>query len=100
MSKMAYPDRCVIEKGWFPQSAEGVDDCFVFVSIDFDLYDPTIEALRFYYPKVVPGGFLFVHDYNHKKFEGIKPAVREFCAEAGVNYAPLPDPAGSVMFVK
>lgn len=100
MNKWNFLDYCVIKEGWFLRSAASVNDRSLFVSIDFNLYDPTIDAPQFLYAKVARGGFLFVHDWNHEKFEGIKISVRELCAEAGVNYAPVADSAGSVMLVK
>lgn len=48
MSKMKYPEKCVIKKGYFPETAADVDEKFVFVSIDVDLYKPTLEGIRFF----------------------------------------------------
>jgi len=40
LSKMKYPENCVIKKGYFPDTAKDLNETFVFVSIDTDLYDP------------------------------------------------------------
>ena len=100
LAKMKHPDMCIVKKGRFPESAVNIDDNFVFVSIDFDLYEPTLKALEFFYDKLVPKGIIFVHDYNHKKFKGIKSAVSEFCDKNKITFIPIPDTAGSVLIVK
>jgi O-methyltransferase len=100
MNKMPFPEKCIIKKGWFPESAKDVSDHFVFVSIDFDLYQPTYEALNFFYPMMVHGGYIFVHDYNHQKFPGAKKAVDRFAHEIGISLIPIPDCAGSVLLIK
>ena len=89
MSKMAHPEKCIIKQGWFPESAEGIDDVFCFVNLDADLYRPTLEALRFFWDKITPGGGILVHDYfynNNSKirFPGVKQAVDDFEAECCV----------------
>ena len=47
---------CLFKKGYFPESAHGIDEKFAFVSLDLDLYKPTLEGLRFFYPKMIKGG--------------------------------------------
>src|SRR4030042_3522187 len=65
--------------GMFPQSLpDGFDKAFSFVHMDMDLYQPTIEALRYFYLKVSNGGYMIAHDYNNIKWPGIKKAVDEF----------------------
>lgn len=100
LARMPHRERCIIKQGFFPETAAGVNDTFAFVSIDFDLYQPILEGLRFFYPLLAPGGYLFVHDYNHQKFRGAKAAVQQFQKETGIGYLPIPDTAGSVVFVK
>jgi O-methyltransferase len=100
LSKMKYPSNCIVRKGYFPESAEGVDDTFCFVSLDVDLYQPTIEGLTYFYARLVPGGYIFVHDYNNDLYKGVKQAVREFSANHNVPFFPLPDGAGSAVICK
>ncbi len=100
LEKIPHPANCLIKKGYFPESAEGVDDEFAFVSIDADLYKPIFEGLRFFYPKLVKGGYIFVHDYNNDEYQGAKAAVRRYCSENGVGYFPLTDACGSVVITK
>lgn len=100
LSQMKFRDKCVVRKGYFPDTANEIDDKFAFVSIDADLYLPIYEGLRFFYPRLSPGGFIFIHDYNNHEFKGAKQAVRDFCSETNVTYFPLSDFAGSAVIVK
>jgi hypothetical protein len=66
-----------IYKGFFPAtSAPVADKRFSFVHLDVDLYEPTRDALHFFYPRVNPGGMFMVHDYLWA--EGVRKAVKEF----------------------
>jgi O-methyltransferase len=100
LSRMPFANKCIIKKGYFPESAACVEDSFVFVSLDADLYQPTIEGLRYFFPRMTKGGYMFVHDYNNARFQGVKKAVREFCARRSVQYFPLQDISGSVVITK
>jgi O-methyltransferase len=100
LKKMKYPDNCVVRKGWFPESAYGISDKFVFVSIDVDLYQPIYAGLEFFFPRLVRGGYIFVHDYNSKKYSGVKAAVREFCMQNNTVFFPLTDRTGSAVIPK
>lgn len=100
LSRMPYPDKCIVKKGYFPQTGEGVNESFVFVSIDTDLYDPIYNGLNFFYPKLVKGGYIFIHDYNNDLYKGAKAAVKKFCEENSVGVFPLPDAAGSAVLIK
>ena len=63
LSKMRNKESIIIKKGWFPETTRGIENtCFGFVNLDFDLYNPTLEGLRFFYPRIVEGGVLLVHD--------------------------------------
>ena len=91
MDKMKYPENCCICKGFFPESAKGVEDTFLFVNLDADLYAPTLAGLEFFYPRMVKGGIILVHDYFSKAFFGAKDAVREFCKKENIPYLPIGD---------
>lgn len=97
---MPYPNQCKPVRGFFPESAKEVNDKFVFVSLDADLYDPLYTGLNFFYPKLVPGGYIFVHDFNNDAYKGARKATEIFCREQSINYMPLPDSGGSVVIMK
>ena len=56
MSKMIFKENVIIRKGIFPETAKDIQEPFCFVSIDADLYQPTKDALEFFYPKLSRGG--------------------------------------------
>lgn len=100
LDKMPFPDQCRIQGGWFPDTAAGIEGPFAFVSLDADLYDPLLAGLQFFYPRLNPGGFVFVHDYNNAGYGGARKAVEHFAATTGVRYVPIPDRSGTVIFTK
>ena len=67
-------------KGLFPGSATAAQDRhFSFVHLDVDLYQSTLDCLRFFYPRVNPGGIITSHDYANA--EGVNRAFAEFFAD-------------------
>jgi len=100
LDKMRSPDKCVIKKGYFPETAEGINDNYVFVSIDVDLFEPTYQGLLYFYPRLTSGGYIFVHDYNYVHFRGVRAAVKKFVTEFSVPYFPLSDACGTVVLLK
>lgn len=101
MKRMPNAGRCIIRKGFFPQTAEGLEDKkFCFVSIDTDLYAPVAAGLSFFYPRLSSGGFIFVHDYNNDLFPGAKLAVQEFSSRNAVSFVPLTDQYGTAVISK
>ena len=100
LALMQFPDKCIIKKGFFPQTSHGINETFCFVSIDTDLYMPILEGLRFFYPKLEKGGYIFVHDFNNDTYKGAKLAVMEFSKEKNISFVPIPDSYGTVVFTK
>jgi hypothetical protein len=101
LSRMAEPDRVVVRKGYFPETAEGLEEeNFAFVSLDVDLYKPMAAGLRYFYPRLSKGGYMFIHDYNCLRYKGVKIAVEEFVRETGAPVVPLPDFAGTAVLSK
>lgn len=100
LAQMPFPERCMVRKGRFPDTAQDGDGPFVFVSLDADLYLPTLAGLRFFYPKLCAGGMIFIHDFAGPGYAGIKQAVVEFCREERLGYVPLSDTGGSVAIRK
>jgi O-methyltransferase len=94
LSKLLYPEKAIIKVGYFPESAAEVYTNFVFVNLDFDLYAPTKAGLEFFFPKMVIGGIILVHDYYNSNYDA-KRAVDEFCSANGL----LPIPIGDVVSV-
>jgi O-methyltransferase len=100
LSRMANPDLVVVRKGYFPETASGLEDRFALVSLDVDLYKPTLAGLEYFYPRLSPGGCVFVHDYNNLRFLGVRKAVDEFIDRTGTPMVELPDISGTVILPK
>jgi O-methyltransferase len=96
-----HPERLRIHAGWFPESAAGVEDeRFCFVHIDVGLYAATATGLDWFHPRLVPGGYILVADYNNAHTPGVRLAVREFLARTGAAYTVLPDFQGHAIVAK
>ena len=87
-------------KGYFPENIppELTSLKFAFVHLDADLYEPTLEGLKFFYPRMNEDGILLVHDYN--AWIGARKAVDDFFSGKKELPIPLPDKSGSVLIVK
>jgi hypothetical protein len=83
MSKMMFPEKVTVKKGLFPNTTEGVDERFAFVNLDMDLYQPTLEGLRFFYPRMTTGGVILCHDYFRYDLQGVKRAIDEYESSVG-----------------
>jgi O-methyltransferase len=97
---MPHPNQCIIKEGFFPETAKGLEETFAFVSIDTDLYDPIYNGLQYFYPRLVKGGYIFIHDVNNDAYLGAKQAVVKFCTENNISFVPLPDSCGSAIITK
>jgi len=63
-------------KGLFQDTKDIVEDKkFAFVHLDCDLYEPIKAGLEFFWPRMVKGGIILVHDIT---WSGPKKAVKEF----------------------
>lgn len=90
----------IIKKGYFPDTFDINDQNFVFVSIDFNLYEPVREALEIFWNYLEKGGIILVSDYSAPFYEGTKAAVDEWCEKYNKIPIPIPDYYGSILIVK
>lgn len=91
MDKLPYPDKAVVRKGFFPDTAVKEKERYVFVNLDADLYAPTLAGLNFFWPQMVGGGVIFVHDFFAPEFTGVRKAVTEFMEKNKISVSPLGD---------
>jgi len=100
LEKIAGNENIFIHAGYFPDTAAPVrNEIFALVNLDADLYMPTCAALEFFYPRLSPGGIIFIHDYNHK-WEGVERAVDEFIRKIPETLVLVPDLDGSCMIIR
>jgi SAM-dependent methyltransferase len=87
--RFAHPQRLNVVKGWFqdsfPVAAPKIDSVAV-LHADGDWYESVRLTLETFYPKLSPGGFVVIDDYND--WEGAKNATDEYRAAHGID-APL-----------
>lgn len=104
LSKMPNRERCIVKKGFFPDSLgelqNNYNNRFCLVSIDADLYLPTYEGIKYFYPRLSVGGYIIVHDYECPTFRGARIAVNDICKELGISFVPLSDENGSIVITK
>lgn len=91
LDKIPNNSRCVVKKGYFPDTANDVNDEFIFVNLDADLYKPTIEGLHFFWNKMKLGGVILIHDYFSDVYTGVNKAVNEFCIQEKIYATPIGD---------
>jgi O-methyltransferase len=92
----------IFRKGYFPETAAGLEDePFALVMLDVDLYLPALEVFRFFYPRMVRGGYFFMHDFNSPEANhGISRAALEFLVDKPEMLIEIPDFHGSALFRK
>ena len=89
-----------VHPGVFPETASGLEkEVFSLVNMDADLYHPTRAGLEFFYPRLAPGGVIFIHDYN-EKWEGVIKAVNEFAKGIPELLIQVADMEGTIMIMK
>lgn len=104
--KLPHPEKALFLKGYFPESlqtypqAHPEDRTYCIVSLDTDLYEPTLAGLQFFYPRLEKGGVIIIHDYNSSQYPGVKRAVRAFAEENGIWPMPLMDLHGTAVVLK
>jgi len=100
LAKMTAPETVVVRKGYFPETAGDVEARFAFVSLDADLFEPTFHGLKWFYPRMVPGGIILLHDYQNARFAGVQAAVEAYERDCGpLLLLPVGDLHGSAMVI-
>lgn len=100
IEKMQHLDQIEIKQGYFPESLNGLEDIFKFVSIDVDFEESVYNALEYFYPRMVNGGYIFVHDYN-SSLKGVEKAVDRYERQYGfLRKVSLCDANGTLVIIK
>lgn len=89
-------------KGYFPETSIHIpeNERFCFVNIDVDLYEPIKSGLEFFYPRMIKGGMIAIHDYANSCWPGVKKAVDEFLIDKTEKLIVIPDKSGTVCIRK
>ena len=85
--------------GVFPASLGGLEERFCLVSLDVDLEESTLAGLRYFVPRLSPGGYLLLHDWHTPRLAGVERALARYEAERGapLHAVPLCDINGSLV---
>ena len=87
-------------KGWVPERFKEVSEHeFCFVHIDVDLYQPTYDALDFFFPRLVKGGIIVIDDYGSSLYKGATRAVDDFLSKSSCSIF-YEVPMGSAFLMK
>ena len=102
MDKMPHPESVILKPGYFPESLHGLETRFALVSLDADFRDSTLEGLRYFWPRLNPGGYLMLHDWGSVRLTGVKEALAIYQEEIGyiLPAVPIPDIGGSLIITK
>jgi O-methyltransferase len=86
--------------GIFPETAvEVAEERFSFVMLDADCYLTTKAGLEFFYPRTLPGGYIFLHDFNNPESDwGVSRAATEFMSNKPERIMEIPDTWGTAFF--
>jgi len=102
LASMPHPERVVVRAGFFPDTARGLEERFCLVSLDVDFYDTTLAGLRYFWPRLSPGGYLLLHDWGSPGLPGPARALTSFERELGAPppAVPLCDMGGTLVLCK
>lgn len=76
-------DQVVFVKGWFKDTLHEIaSPQFALVRLDGDMYESTIQGFEALYPKLAPGGYLIVDDYEAVR--GCRQAVHDYRNAHGI----------------
>ncbi|MDD3616685.1 MAG: macrocin O-methyltransferase [Lachnospiraceae bacterium] len=102
LKKMPYPDLIDVREGYFPFSAGNLNEHFALVSLDVDFEETTYTGLSWFWPRLNPGGYLLLHDYNSPDLSGVKAALLHYEMEHNTHLpgVPLCDINGTLVLCK
>lgn len=81
----------VFHPGLFPNTASSLQCNFSFVNLDADQYQSTLDALSYFYPRILRGGIIMLHDYTTKCTKGIEQAVLQYKKQQALMCIPIWD---------
>lgn len=88
-------------QGYFPDTTASLNskEVYSLVHLDADLYNPQFSGLEYFYPRVVKGGVIIIHDCNNEYF-GSRRALDEFFLNKPETPVIIPDKSGSAVVIK
>lgn len=100
VSKLLSSPQFVFHQGYFPKTTENIEPKkYALVTMDADLYNPTLAGLKYFYPLMEIGGVILIHDHN-PDWSGIMKATKEFAALIPEAFIQLTDKDSTVILIK
>lgn len=85
-------------KGFIPDVLPQVPAKSVcYLHIDLNCAAPEVEALAFFWEKIVPGGIILLDDYAYSTLEVQNKEMNKFAARKGISIASLPTGQGLII---
>lgn len=102
MSVMPYPEKILLKPGFFPDSLDGLEETFCFVSLDVDFETATLAGLTYFWPRLSYGGYLMLHDWGDPGLPGPAQALERYQNLLGQKLpaVPIPDLNGTLVLCK
>ena len=98
---MPNPTSIVFKQGLFPESLNGLEDSFAFVSIDVDFEQAIYDGLVYFVPRLTNGGYIMIHDYNSSTLRGVKSAIQNYEKKfEKLHKVPICDICGTLVLTK
>ncbi len=101
-NRLANFNNTQIVKGHIPKILNSLHDKnYSFVYYDCDLYEPALDSLNYFFPKLSKGGIFLIDDYYvTKDFLGVRKAVKEFCKKHKLNIIEIPETTHGLIIKK
>lgn len=94
----SFSEKLRLYKGWIPKRFDEVSEKkFCFVHIDVDLYQPTLDSISFFYPRLVKGGIILCDDYGFNTCPGAKKAFDEYVKDKPEKIVHVPTGQGFIV---
>ncbi|PIT86859.1 MAG: hypothetical protein COU33_00835 [Candidatus Magasanikbacteria bacterium CG10_big_fil_rev_8_21_14_0_10_43_6] len=88
IDNFSFFSKAKIIKGFVPETFSEIDqgEMFSVVFYDCDLYKPALDTFAFFWDRIVPGGYLVIHDYivEDGGFTGVEKATSEFFSDKNI----------------
>lgn len=92
-----YPN-AILVRGKVPETLNEVQiDKVCFLAIDMNIAYPEIEAIKYFWDKLVPGAIVLLDDYGWQAHEPQYEAMNEFAATKGCKILTLPTGQGLLL---
>ncbi len=87
----------VVVRGIVPESLSTVTiERVAYLSVDMNCVKPEIDAMEYFWPRIVPGGVIILDDYGFPGHEAQKRAADKFATMVGVKVLTIPTGQGLI----